>query len=941
MSTVVYRGTFKIMFDNLVKALFGSQHERDLKALLPILHMVNEKEAWAASLPPEEFPKITEQFRERYRKGESLDSMLPEAFALAREAARRNLGERPYDVQVLGSIVLHQGKIVEMKTGEGKTLMSVASAYLNAISGKGVHVVTVNDYLASRDAAWMRPVFSYLGMTVGTILSDMDNDRRRENYACDITYGTNNEFGFDYLRDNMRWDLEGRVQRGHNFCIVDEIDSILIDEARTPLIISGAAEDDTFKFFEVDKLLDTLEEVKKKDDGDYPDEAQGEEVIGDYKINEKNKNVSFTNAGMDKIEKLLQKRGLIKGSLFDEENFEYIHYFTQALRAHKLFHVDVDYVVQDGQVQIVDEFTGRILHGRRYSDGLHQAIEAKERIKIAQRNRTLATITFQNYFRLYEKISGMTGTADTEAVEFSKIYNLDVVVIPTNLPVIRIDEDDVVYLNEKEKFDALCDEIEAAYKKGQPVLVGTVSIEKSEKVSTMLTRRGIRHEVLNAKNHAREAVIIAEAGSKSAITIATNMAGRGTDIKLGGNPEHRARKRAGTNSTPDQYAKIYKEEYEKWKADYEEVKSLGGLYVIGTERHESRRIDNQLRGRSGRQGDPGRSKFFISMDDDLMRLFGGSNIKNMMSRIGMEPGEPIYHPWLNKSIERAQKKVEERNFEIRKHLLEYDDVLNQQRKFIYEQRDAILADQQLVERVHSATKDMVHDAIEVYKNTFRKDPSEAITELVHFLKEKFAYQLHLENNSEEAQNPEHLESRIIEELQQEIAEKETLAGKENLNTFIRMQYLQAIDRKWLDHLESMEALREAVYLRSYGQKNPLTEYKLEGFQIFERMIDDIREEIASRVHLVRVQSTDNREVRARPVATVQSASHGSVGSFAGEASSSSAVSGAASSMGSNRPAPSSRSTPESATIVRSYPKVGRNEPCPCGSGKKYKYCHGK
>ncbi len=944
MSTVVYSGTFKIMLDNLVKALFGSQHERDLKALLPILHAVNEKEAWAASLPPEEFPRMTERFRERYRNGESLDSMLPEAFALAREAARRNLGERPYDVQVLGSIVLHQGKIVEMKTGEGKTLMSVAATYLNAITGKGVHVVTVNDYLASRDAAWMSPVFNYLGMTVGTILSDMDNDRRRENYACDITYGTNNEFGFDYLRDNMRWDLEGRVQRGHHFCVVDEIDSILIDEARTPLIISGAAEDDTYKFFEVDKLLDTLEEVKKKEDGEYPDEAQGEEVIGDYKINEKNKNISFTNAGMNKIEKLLQKRGLIKGSLFDEENFEYIHYFTQALRAHKLFHIDVDYVVQDGQVQIVDEFTGRILHGRRYSDGLHQAIEAKERIKIAQRNRTLATITFQNYFRLYEKISGMTGTADTEAVEFNKIYNLDVVVIPTNLPVARIDEDDVVYLNEKEKFDALCDEIEAAHKKGQPVLVGTVSIEKSEKVSNLLTRRGIRHEVLNAKNHAREAVIIAEAGAKGAVTIATNMAGRGTDIKLGGNPEHRARKRAGTNATPEQYAKIYKEEYEKWKKDYEEVKSLGGLYVIGTERHESRRIDNQLRGRSGRQGDPGRSKFFISMDDDLMRLFGGSNIKNLMSKIGMEPGEPIYHPWLNKSIERAQKKVEERNFEIRKHLLEYDDVLNQQRKFIYEQRDAILADKHLVERVHNATNDMVHDAIEAYKSAFRRDTSVAVKELISYLKEKFAYQLQLDSSSEAAQKPEELEKQIIEELKQEIEEKEALVGRENLNTFIRMQYLQAIDRKWLDHLENMEALREAVYLRSYGQKNPLTEYKIEGFQIFETMIDDIRQEIASRVHLVRVQSADNREVRARPVATIQSASHGSVGSFAGAAApaNTSSSGSSASAIGTARPSgPSSRSEPESVTVVRSYPKVGRNDPCPCGSGKKYKYCHGK
>lgn len=741
----------------------------------------------------------------------------------------------------------------------------------------------------------------------------------------------------------MRWDLEGRVQRGHHYCVVDEIDSILIDEARTPLIISGAAEDDTFKFAEVDKLLDSLEEVHKKSDGEYPDEAQGEEVIGDYKLNEKNKNVSFTNKGMDKIEAILHKRSLIQGSLFNEENFEYIHYFTQALRAHKLFHVDVDYVVQDGQVQIVDEFTGRILTGRRYSDGLHQAIEAKERIKIAQRNRTLATITFQNYFRLYEKISGMTGTADTEAVEFSKIYNLDVVVLPTNLPVIRQDENDVVYLNEAEKWEALCDEIAEAFKKGQPVLVGTVSIEKSEKVSSILTRRGVRHEILNAKNHAREAMIIAEAGSKGAITIATNMAGRGTDIKLGGSPEHRSRKRVGTGATPEQYAEIFNQEYEKWRSDYNEVKSLGGLYVIGTERHESRRIDNQLRGRSGRQGDPGRSKFFISMDDDLMRLFGGANIKNLMSKIGMEPGEPIYHPWLNKSIERAQKKVEERNFEIRKHLLEYDDVLNQQRKFIYEQRDDILADLRLANRVNSATIEMVRQMVEDFKAAYRRDSAVAVKALVAQVKEKFGYSLSLSISDELTQKPEELEALVIQSLETELSEKEAQVGQENLNMFIRMQYLQAIDRKWLDHLENMEALREAVYLRSYGQKNPLTEYKLEGFQIFDRMIDEIREEIASRVHLVRVQANEDREVRARPVAVAHSASHGSVGAFGGAASSNATTT--ATSV--RRPVtdggsgPSSRSEVESATVVRTYPKVGRNDPCPCGSGKKYKYCHGR
>jgi preprotein translocase subunit SecA len=917
------------MLEKIIKAFFGSQHERDLKALQPILLTVNEKEAWAAALSAEEFPVMTAWFRERYAGGESLDSLLPEAFALCREAASRTLGERPYDVQVLGSIVLHQGKIAELKTGEGKTLMSVAPAYLNSIPGKGIHMVTVNDYLAERDANWMRPIFSYLGVSVGTILSNMDNERRKENYNCDITYGTNNEFGFDYLRDNMLWELEKRVQREHYYCIVDEIDSILIDEARTPLIISGAAEDDTFKFAEVNRLLGSLEEVQKKEDGEYPDETQGEEVIGDYKLNEKNKNISFTNAGLTKIEKLLQKRNLIKGAIVDEENFEYIHYFTQALRAHKLFHIDVDYVVQDGLVQIVDEFTGRILHGRRYSDGLHQAIEAKEHIKIAQRNRTLATITFQNYFRMYKKISGMTGTADTEAVEFSKIYNLDVVVVPTNLPVARNDEDDVVYLNEADKFKALSDEIAEAYGKGQPMLVGTVSIEKSEKLSALLTRRGVKHEVLNAKNHAREALIIAEAGSKKAVTIATNMAGRGTDIKLGGSPESRARRRAGTGTSPEEYNAIFQEEYSKWIKDYEEVKSLGGLYVIGTERHESRRIDNQLRGRSGRQGDPGRSKFFISMDDDLMRLFGGENIKNVMGKIGMEEGEPIYHPWLNRSIERAQKKVEERNFEIRKHLLEYDDVLNQQRKFIYEQRDAILLDNELKNRVNEASADMAADLIDAYRSGQRRDMGTAYRELLAALKEKFG--LVLKGETGQVPNPESLEKTILEALERDINEKETILPPGYLNLIIRRQYLMAIDRKWLDHLENMEALREAVYLRSYAQKNPLTEYKVEGFQIFDSMIGDIRQEIAGKMHLMRIQISGNREAPAAVSAPAQSAepnfhaSHGSMTAFG-------------TAQARNGPA---ASHPENATVVRSYPKVGRNDPCPCGSGKKYTHCHGR
>ncbi len=913
--------------DKIIRFFFGSQHERDIKELLPVLHEINAREAWAISLPAPAFREESEKFRTRYKNGEGLDAFLPEAFALAREAARRVLGERPYDVQILGSLVLHSGRIVEMKTGEGKTLMSVAAAYLNSLTGKGVHIVTVNDYLAERDADWMRPVYDYLGVTVGSIISNMDSASRKAAYDRDITYGTNNELGFDYLRDNMKWEVSERTQRGFTFAIVDEIDSILIDEARTPLIISGSAEDDTARFFEVDKLVGQLSEVERNPaTGEYPDELQGEEIIGDYTLDEKSSRVSFTDPGMLHIEEILQKRGLISGSLFDEENFEYIHYFTQAVRAHRLYKIDVDYVVKDGLVHIVDEFTGRILEGRRYGDGLHQAIEAKEKIRIAQRNRTMATITFQNFFRMYEKLSGMTGTADTEAVEFKKIYNLEVVVIPTNLPVSRVDEDDVVYLNEKEKWDALCDEIAEAHERGQPVLVGTVSIEKSERISQLLARRGVRHEVLNAKNHAREALIIAEAGAKKSITIATNMAGRGTDIKLGGNPEYRARKRAGTDATPERYAEILAEEYAKWRADYEEVKNLGGLYVIGTERHESRRIDNQLRGRSGRQGDPGRSRFFISLDDELMRKFGGEGLKNLMTKIGMEPGEPIFHPWLNKSIEKAQSKVEERNFEIRKHLLEYDDVLNEQRAFIYGQRDAILSDDRLVDRVITTATEYIEDAVEDFAHAGKRRDDEAAS-LALAMRQKFGITLSEEDLALCSSSQQTAIDRFVARVKANIDEKEALAGRENLNAFVRMQYLQAIDKRWLDHLENLESLREAVYLRSYGQKNPLTEYKLEGFEIFYRMIDDIRLEIASRVLLVKVR-TEGAPVRYAKTVSVNAQHHG----FDAFGSSGSGSRGAG---------PLAASSPDNAQVVRAVPKVGRNDPCPCGSGKKYKFCHGK
>ena len=921
------------MLDKVLSIILGSQNERDVKKLVPVVAAINAKESWAKSLAPEDFPKQTQIFKERLAKGETLDDILPEAFALAREAAFRVLGERAYDVQLMGSLVLHSGRITEMKTGEGKTLMCVAAAYLNSLTGKGVHIVTVNDYLAERDAAWMRPVYGYMGQTVGTILSNMDNAARKENYNCDITYGTNNEFGFDYLRDNMQVELDKKVQRGFNFCIVDEIDSILIDEARTPLIISGAGEDDTFKFYEVDKYIDQFEEMEKDPaTNDYPDEVemlpeQRAALKGDYKIDEKSKRISFTNKGMNKIDDILHQHNLIRPetTVFDEENFEYVHYFTQALRAHKLYEKDVEYVVKDGKVEIVDEFTGRILEGRRYSDGLHQAIEAKEHVKIAQRNRTMATVTFQNFFRMYAKLSGMTGTAATEAVEFSKIYKLDCVVIPTHKAVERIDENDEVYLNEEDKWAAIVKEIAEAHSKGQPVLVGTVSVEKSEHLSNLLTKSGIKHEVLNAKNHAREAMIIAEAGAKGAVTVATNMAGRGTDIKLGGNPEFRARKRAGTEATPEQYEAAYKIEKEKWLKDYEEVKNLGGLYVIGTERHESRRIDNQLRGRSGRQGDPGRSKFFISMDDDLMRLFGGERMKNIMSKIGMQPGEPINHPWLNKGIEKAQKKVEERNFDIRKNLIDYDDVLNEQREYIYEQRDGILADENLTERIMATAKDYLDVWFDEYHHTRKNEDAQKI--LIDNIRNNFGLQL----------SPDYLDKeKVLSILQNDLTEKETLISHENFNMFIRYQYLSCIDKKWLDQLEYLDSLREAVHLRSYGSKNPLTEYKIDGFNRFYEMLDQIRIEIAGRVFKVRIQLAPVQAPQQKPIQGT--AQHEEAQSMSQQAN--------AERMATQAKQQASRtmagaSTGQPITVVRREPKIGRNDPCPCGSGKKYKNCHGR
>ncbi len=926
------------MLENILTFFLGSKHERDLKELVPVVQKINALEPEVMGWTDEQFRAATEQFKERIAKGESLDSLLPEAYAAVREAARRKLGERIFDVQLMGAVVLHKGRITEMKTGEGKTLASVPAAYLNSLTGKGVHVITVNDYLAERDAGWMGPIFGLLGVSVGVILSQMDNAQRKESYSRDITYGTNNEFGFDYLRDNMCWSPSEKVQRGHAYAIVDEIDNILIDEARTPLIISGMAEDDTFKFAEVNKLVDQLVECEKDPATErYP---EGDvQPPGDFKLEEKNKRVTFTDQGMNHIEALLQRRGLIKDSLFVDENFEFIHYFTQALRAHKLYAKDVDYVVQDGKVQIVDEFTGRILYGRRYSEGLHQAIEAKERIKIAQRNRTLATITFQNYFRMYGKLAGMTGTADTEAQEFGKIYNLDVVVIPTNRPVVRDDTDDEIYLTEEEKLDAICAAIADLHTKGQPVLVGTISIEKSEKLSRLLVGRGIRHEVLNAKNHAREAMIIADAGARGSVTIATNMAGRGTDIKLGGNPEFRARKKAGTQASDEEYRKALSEEYGKWQADYVDVKSIGGLHVLGTERHEARRIDNQLRGRSGRQGDPGSSRFYISLDDDLMRLFGGENIKGLMTRMGMKKGEPIVHPWLNRSIERAQKKVEERNFEVRKHLLEYDDVLNEQRKFIYARRDEIISDPHLKDRVIATGEELFGEMFARYRGS-GENPKTRVAALLAEMNETLFYEPPQSAAELSAMSLEDLNRVILQQLRQSIDEKAAEIGEDVLNRFIQFEYLRNIDSRWQDHLENLEALREAVYLRAYSQKNPLLEYKLEGFQIFDDMLYEIKTVIARKIFRVRIQQAPEKAAAgARPAAGLQ-ASHSAMGQFtAGGSSGTTAVSAKASpaAFGGN----GGGSQPQQVQVKRTVPKVGRNDLCPCGSGKKYKYCHGQ
>ena len=919
------------MANFLTKLFGGTKQQKDMKRLTPILESVKKEYSWAESLKDEDFPLMTNKWKEEIKNGKSLDDILPKAFALAREAAGRCIGERHYDEQIMGATILYQGSILEMKTGEGKTLTSVPAAYLVALENKGVHVVTVNDYLAKRDAEWMGQIYRFLGLTVGVIVPGQDDEAKRRAYSSDITYGTNNEFGFDYLRDNMKQSMERKVQPRHHFCIIDEIDSILIDEARTPLIISGQAEDDTPKARAAKSIVPFFKECEKDPEtGKYYELSQIEKMDrelyssfderGDFKIDEKNKNVTFTKQGMTKMEELLKKTGiLVPGkdengntvtSLYDDTNFEMVHYVTQAVRAEYLYKADVDYIIKDGEIQIVDEFTGRVLPGRRYSEGLHQAIEAKENVRVKGDSKTFATITFQNFFRMYEKISGMTGTADTEALEFKQIYNLDVVVLPTHLPLQRKDLEDLTFYNEEFKFKAIVEKTKEIHAKGQPILIGTASIEKSEALSKLLLRAGIQHEVLNAKNHEREAYIIGEAGRKGAVTIATNMAGRGTDIKLGGSPDHLAMKKVGTDASQEELKKAKEEIMPLWRKASEEVKALGGLYIIGSERHESRRIDNQLRGRAGRQGDPGVSQFYVSLDDSLMRLFAKEGMKEMLGKLGMNTGEPIHHKMLDSAIENAQKKVEERNFAIRKRLLEYDDVLNEERNFIYQQRDEILTEEHLTDRVKEKNNDLIDDIFdeaEGNEDKFREG-----------LQRVYSVQFPLEDTKDK----EVLKSKLSLLLDQ----KRDFAGEKFFNDYLRYMYLKNIDKRWIDHLDQLDELRDAASLMSYAQKNPLVEYKNTASDAFDSMLEAITEAVCKAAILVRFQIQGPRPMDRGQQQRLKE-NH--------------VDSATLSELERKGTAVASQAQASNTTVRRATPKVGRNDPCPCGSGKKYKNCCGR
>jgi len=890
------------MIGTILKKVFGTKNERDLKRIQSRVDAINAFEEAISKLTDAELRAKTEEFKHiiaertegitdpaelKAAEKEVLDELLPEAFAVVRETSKRTLGMRHFDVQLIGGIVLHEGKIAEMRTGEGKTLVATLPVYLNSLTGRGVHVVTVNDYLARRDAQWMGPIYQFLGLTVGVIVHGLDDSERQQSYNSDVTYGTNNEFGFDYLRDNMKFDLADYVQRELNFAIVDEVDSILIDEARTPLIISGPAEESTDKYYKINRIIPSL----KKDQ--------------DYTIEEKTKTVALTEEGNIRVEKLLNA-----GNLYDPANVDLVHHVHQALKAHALFQLDVDYVVKDGQVMIVDEFTGRLMPGRRWSDGLHQAIEAKEGVKIENENQTLASITFQNYFRLYNKLAGMTGTAETEAAEFSKIYNLDVVVIPTHRPMIRIDSADFIYKNEKGKFNAVIREIEEKHKQGQPVLVGTISIAKSELLSALLKKKDIRHTVLNAKYHEMEAEIVAQAGRHAAVTIATNMAGRGTDIVLGGNPEGLARQMLkGKEYTPDEWEKTLAQCREQCAVERENVLAAGGLHILGTERHESRRIDNQLRGRSGRQGDPGSSRFYLALEDDLLRIFGSDRISGLMERLGMEEDIPIEHRMVSRSIESAQKRVEDHNFEMRKHVLEYDDVMNQQRKVIYEQRRQILSGENLKEDVLGLAEQLFDGLFGFYCPEDAYPETWDLVGLKEALAAKFSFRLG--DFEQGTRSRDEFRDAIWRALEKSYNDKETEIGPELMRRLEKLFMLQAVDHQWKDHLLAMDHLKEGVGLRGYGQKDPLIEYKKEGFDMFEEMKGRIVETTVESIFRVKQAKEDDREIERRQKRQMAQLS----------------FVGAGDAMAAPQP-------------VHTDKKVGRNDPCPCGSGKKYKKCHG-
>jgi preprotein translocase subunit SecA len=898
------------MVSVVVRKLFGSRNERLIKAYTKTTHRINAYEPEVQGLSDEALRLKTDIFRERLDKGETLEDLLPEAFATVREAARRVLDMRHFDVQLIGGMVLHDGKIAEMRTGEGKTLVATLAAYLNALPGRGVHIVTVNDYLASRDANWMGKIYTFLGMTTGIILSGMDHAARRTAYAADITYGTNNEFGFDYLRDNMAFNVEGRVQQSLNYAIVDEVDSILIDEARTPLIISGPTSESSELYISIDKLIPRLTRQEE------------EEGPGDYSVDEKAKQVYLTEDGHQRVEDLLLESGLLKTdeSLYDVANIGLMHHLNAALRAHALFNKDVDYIVRNNEVVIVDEFTGRTMPGRRWSEGLHQAVEAKEGVSIQNENQTLASITFQNYFRLYDKLAGMTGTADTEAYEFQQIYNLEVVVIPTHMPMIREDMGDLVYLTMGEKFQAIMDDIKQCISKGRPVLVGTASIETSEYLAELLNKNKIAHQVLNAKQHEQESHIIAQAGQPRTVTIATNMAGRGTDIVLGGSLDADLVKLA---ENPD--GRAVQDVKAAWQARHNQVVKAGGLHIVGTERHESRRVDNQLRGRSGRQGDPGSSRFYLSLEDNLMRIFASDRVKGLMQKLGMEKGESIEHPWVTKAIENAQRKVEAHNFDIRKHLLEYDDVANDQRKVIYTQRNELMEVDDISDTVEPIMEDVVNGVINEYVAPESFEEQWNIEGLTEALEHEFGLKLDIKGwlDADESLHEETLRGRILGEIKRVYRDKERVVGSEIMRRFEKDVMLQILDNHWKDHLAAMDYLRQGIGLRGYAQKNPKQEYKREAFEMFEQLLERIKHDVVgilAKVHVhsaQEVQAMEEQSHHPREMQYEHQEAHSAL-----------------------NPQSEPKESKEQ-PFRRAERKIGRNEPCPCGSGKKYKHCHGK